>query len=167
MRPPSPRQIPIVVLVRVETTVPGRLGAGRTYTNTLYRASIQTMGAAARQVYGLIGSIRALHLLFPRDPGVYAGDLILVPPVLRADPPDPEIGALWVNSTEGTVRWNSGTSIVTLTTVKSIYSTPLNVVGPAVTDIGGGLGFVVVVLGSAEDSTHLGLQFRVDAAESA
>lgn len=167
MRSPTPHQVPTVVLVRVESVVPGRLGASHSYTNTLVRASVQRMGVASRQLYGLPGSVRAVHLLLAHDPGVGAGDLILVPPVLAGNPVDLAQGALWVNSIDGLVQWFTGGSIASLATIDGLYTTPVTVVAPGLSDIGGGLGNVLVVLGPAENSAELGLQFRVDAAESA
>jgi hypothetical protein len=170
VRPPTRRQIPTVVLVRVASVAPTSQGSIRTYVNTLRRASVQEMNAAARTLYGLSGSVRAARLLFgPPDPNPDDPEerieLILIPPVLAADPDAPRPGALWVNSTEGMVKLSDGTTTAILTTVDALYTTPIEVAGPDIDDLGGEIGSVLEALGPAEDSARLGVQYRVDATE--
>jgi hypothetical protein len=164
MRPPTPRQIPTVVLVRRETTSPTSVGPSLTYTNTLYRASVSLSGASARPDHGQQGSIRSGRLLFGFNPGVKAGDKVIVPPVLAGDPGSPATGALWVNTTAGVVKQWDGSAAQTVAGYADLYGTPVDVDGATADSFGGKnmLGDVLVAEGPAEDSNQIGIQWRVE-----
>jgi hypothetical protein len=164
MRPPTPRQIPTVVLVRRETTGATSAGPSLTYSNTLYRASVALSGASARPDHGQQGSIRSGRLVFGFDPGVKAGDKILVPPALASDPGSPATGALWVNTTAGAVKQWDGTAAQTVAGYADLYGTPVEVDGATADSFGGRdvLGEILVAEGPAENSNQIGIQWRVE-----
>lgn len=161
-RVPRSRHLPTVVILRVYSVASSSRGTVRTAVNTLRRASVDEMTASNRQYYQLPGSVRSSRILLgPPDPGLKVDDQIAIPKVYPTDPVSPESGVIWVNSSSGLIRKATGSSAITLASYEGIYNSPVAVIGPSEGDI---LGCdVLVVIGPDEDSSRMGIQYRIDA----
>lgn len=161
-RVPRSRHLPTVVITRVYSVASSSRGTVRTAVNTLRRASVDEMTASYRQYYELPGSIRSSRILLgPPDPGLKVDDQIAIPKVYSGDPISPESGTIWVNSFSGLIRKATGYLVITLATYQEIYDSPVEVIGPSEGDIIG--CDVLVVIGPDENSSRMGIQYRIDA----
>lgn len=161
-RTPRSRHLPTVVIARVFYVASSSRGTIRSAINTIRRASIDEMNATTKQIYEIIGSVRASRVLFgPPDPGLRVNDQIVIPEILPSDPINPVSKTIWLNSTTGLVRQAINSAVRTLASYEGLMVSPVDVVGPEEEDILG--GDVLVVIGPDENSARQGVQFRVDA----